>query len=54
MRTTKDIAYWRLPAAGPPLQLLSEGEVWGETSEPNEFGIWILEEGEMPDFSEFE
>lgn len=36
------------------LQLLSDGEVLGETSEPNENGIWIVKEGEMPDYSEFE
>lgn len=41
-------------SASLTLQLLSDGDVLEETSEPNENGIWMVEVGEMPSSEDFQ
>ena len=35
------------------LRLISDGDILDETSSPNEDGIYIVQEGEFPDFEDF-
>lgn len=36
------------------LRLLSDGDVLGEEDTPNEHGIYVVEVGDIPDFSDFQ